>query len=72
MNNLVNRIFVDHPKSVDESYFQHMAFAGWFASRLFLAGIAAGIHAVIPCLCETTASRMIGEMNARLGNRHQH
>ncbi|MEM9249929.1 MAG: DUF6356 family protein, partial [Pseudomonadota bacterium] len=55
------RIFVDHPQSVDETYFEHMRFAGWFAARLLLAGGAALIHAVIPCLFEKTASRMIGE-----------
>ena len=45
------RIFIDHPRSVDETYFEHMRFAGWFAVRLLMAGCAAIIHAVIPCRC---------------------
>lgn len=69
MTRLWQRIFVDHPQSVDESYFEHLRFAGWFASRLFLAGGAALIHALIPCLFEKTASRMIIEMHARIAGR---
>jgi len=64
-----NRIFVNHPRSVDETYFEHMRFAGWFASRLFAAGGAALVHAFVPCLFEKTAGRMIGEMHARLAHR---
>jgi len=57
------RIFVDHPRSVDETYFEHMRFAGWFALRLLAAASAALTHAIIPCLFEKTASRMIKELH---------
>jgi len=69
MPQLLKRMFVEHPQSVDESYFEHMRFAGWFALRLLLAGGAALVHALIPCLFENTAGRMIGEMHHRLSNR---
>lgn len=65
----IARLFIDHPASVDETYFGHMAFAGWFASRLFLAGFAALIHAFLPFLFETTASRIIRELYERTNNR---
>ena len=42
------RAFKDHPASVGETYVEHMGFAGWFAGRLFIAGAAALIDAVIP------------------------
>ncbi|MEM7058639.1 MAG: DUF6356 family protein [Pseudomonadota bacterium] len=70
MSRFFNQIFVDHPKSVDETYLQHMAFAGWFASRLFLAAGAATVHAIIPCLFEKTASQLINQMHHRMHNRH--
>ena len=70
MNRILTQIFVDHPKSVDETYFQHMAFAGWFASRLFMAAGAATVHAIIPCLFEKTASNLINQMHHRMHNRH--
>lgn len=69
MNRVLTRIFIDHPQSVDETYFEHMRFAGWFAARLLMAGGAALVHAVIPCLFELTASRMISQMHARLTSR---
>lgn len=69
MTHIWQRIFVDHPQSVDETYFQHLRFASWFAARLLIAGGAALVHALIPCLFEKTASRMICEMHGRLARR---
>ena len=63
------RLFTDHPASVDETYFGHMVFAGWFASKLFMAACAALIHALLPFLFETTASRIIRELYERTHNR---
>ena len=65
------RLFTSHPQIVGETYLGHLAFAGWFASRLFLAGFAALIHAVLPFLFETTASRIVGELAARTQARAQ-
>ena len=64
------RSFVDHPASVNETYFQHMRFAGGFAMTLVGAGLAALIHALIPPLFESTASRMVHRLHDRLVQRH--
>ena len=61
--------FTDHPASVGESYLQHMGFAAGFAATLFAAGFAALVHAVIPPLFETTASRLIRTLYDRIENR---
>jgi hypothetical protein len=61
---LLDRIFLAHPRTVGESYLEHNAFAFRISSRLLLAGAAALVHSVVPCLCETTASRIILAMNA--------
>ena len=53
------RLFRDHPASVGETYFGHMRFAGWFASRLLLAGGAALVHAIIPPLFEHTSGNQV-------------
>ena len=66
------KLFTDHPASVHETYFGHMAFAAWFASRLFMAGGAAFIHAVLPFMFETTASRIVRELYERTSNRKAH
>ena len=66
---MLAKVFLNHPRSVNESYFEHMGFALWFASRLLTAGAAALIHAVIPCCCEKTASPIIAELYERTHNR---
>jgi hypothetical protein len=66
---MIERVFLDHPRSVDESYLEHAAFAGRFSLKLFGAAAAAAVHTVIPCLFEKTASRMIAEMYAKTHNR---
>ncbi|MEJ8562832.1 DUF6356 family protein [Yoonia sp. GPGPB17] len=63
-------IFLDHPATVDETYFQHMRFAFGFAFWLGVAALAALVHAFIPALCETTASRILKRLHARIESRH--
>lgn len=62
--------FAAHPASVGESYFGHLWFALRFASKLFAAGGAAVVHAIIPAWFETTASRLICDMYADMQARH--
>jgi hypothetical protein len=69
MQTILQRLFLSHPQAVDESYGEHFLFALGFAARLLGAGLAALVHAVIPCLFETTASRMIREMHDRITSR---
>ena len=66
---MIDRVFLDHPRSVDENYAEHARFAFGFSARLFAAAVAAAIHGVVPCLFEKTASRMIADMYARTHNR---
>ncbi|MEM1274762.1 MAG: DUF6356 family protein [Pseudomonadota bacterium] len=66
---MIARVFLDHPKSVDETYLEHAAFASRFSGKLFAAAFAAAIHAIIPCLFEKTASRMVAELYLRTQNR---
>jgi len=68
---MITRMFFDHPASVDESYGEHARFAFGFSMKLFVAAGAALIHALIPCLFEKTASRLVGDLYARTHNRGQ-
>lgn len=63
-------LFLDHPATVDETYFQHMRFAFSFAFWLGVAAGAALVHAFIPALCESTASRILKRLNMRIESRH--
>jgi len=59
---MISRLFLDHPRHVNESYLEHAVFAGRFSVKLFAAGFCALIHAIIPGAFEKTASRMIADM----------
>jgi len=67
---LIDRWFLAHPATVDETYFQHMRFALGFAFWLTVAGLAALVHAVFPAICETTAGGILRKLTARMDARH--
>lgn len=62
-------LFTAHPRSVDETYLEHMAFAGKFSGQLFLAAFAALAHAILPFTFEKTASGIINRLHHRMHNR---
>ena len=62
MNRLADA-FTDHPRSVGESYWEHMGVALSFAGRLMLAGLATLVHRVLPFLLVGTGSRMITQLH---------
>lgn len=69
MRTTFDRLFVTHPRSVDESYLGHARTALRFAFLLFWAGTAALVHAVVPALCESTASSMIKKLHEEMAER---
>lgn len=69
MPNLMTKPFTTHPAKVGETYLEHFAVAASFAFWLLLAGMAAVVHAIVPALCEKTASNIILKLHARMTNR---
>lgn len=67
---LIDRWFLAHPATVDETYVQHMRFALGFCFWLVVAAGAALTHAVFPALFETTAGRILRKLTARMDARH--
>ena len=59
-------VFTEHPKTVGESWARHARFALSASGLLARAALAAAIHAVVPALFETTASRSVDELHARI------
>jgi hypothetical protein len=59
--------FLAHPRSVGESYAQHCAVALRFAALLARAAGACLVHAFAPALFTRTASRLVAELNERMG-----
>ena len=50
------RRFTDHPATVNETYFQHMAVAFGFGGRMLLGALACFVHGLFPWLCLTRGS----------------
>ena len=59
---MLEKIFLEHPRTVNENYFGHFCIAVSFSIRLAYASIVCVIHAIFPCLFEKTASRMIATL----------
>lgn len=73
MKNLIRfgRNCVEHPKSVGQTYLQHFMFSASFALRLAAAAFTAIMHALIPGLFESTTSKAINSLHARMQRQHQ-
>lgn len=68
---MIKRLFLEHPSSVGETYFKHMAVGFYFARHLFVAAIAVAVHAIFPFLFVKTASNIIEQLYGRMvQNRH--
>ncbi len=61
--------FTRHPRSVDETYGEHMAVAWSFAVPMLLGGLACFVHGIFPFLFETTGSRCVKTLYTRIANR---
>ncbi len=56
---MINRLFIDHPRSVGETYFGHMHSAWSFGSRMIVAGTACVLHGIFPFLFVKTGSTTV-------------
>ncbi|MDB4281652.1 DUF6356 family protein [Paraglaciecola sp.] len=63
---MFKQLFIDHPKTVNETYIQHFFTAMSFSMKLFKAAIACFIHALVPGLCIKTGSKAITELHVKM------
>jgi hypothetical protein len=71
MMRALNRLFLDHPREVGETYLHHAAAASRFGVRLARLSACAFTHAVMPGVHKTTVSDEIKRMADDLGYRAQ-
>ncbi len=64
----LKRLFCEHPESVNETYFEHLIFAGGFGIRMLVAGLACLVHGLLPFLFKRTGSQIICELHERLSS----
>lgn len=60
------RLFILHPKSVGETYLEHMGSAATFGSRMMVAGCACMLHGIFPFLFVTTGSQTVRHLHDRM------
>ncbi|MFT6777487.1 MAG: hypothetical protein ACJAV1_001404 [Paraglaciecola sp.] len=63
---MLKKLFIDHPRSVDETYIQHFFTAMSFSTKLFKAAVACFIHALVPGLCIKTGSKAITQLHVKM------
>lgn len=63
---MLDRLFVDHPRTVGESYGEHLRAAGGFGVVMIVSGIACLVHALVPALFVTTGSDAIARLHERM------
>jgi Family of unknown function (DUF6356) len=66
---LIDRLFLAHPRSAGQGYFEHMRFAWSFAATLAAAAVAALVHGLFPFICQTAAGDRVRALHARLSER---
>lgn len=68
---MFDELFLRHPRSVGEGYFEHQRRAFGFAGALLAAGLACLVHGLMPRLFVTSASDTVLRLNDTLGARRR-
>jgi hypothetical protein len=63
------RLFLEHPREVEETYAEHFGASSTYGWRLLKASMMAYVHAFIPGKCKTAASDRVRAMAAELNGR---
>ena len=53
---MIRRLFLDHPKSVGESFTEHFGVASSFGFRMIWGGVRCALHAWLPFAFKTAGS----------------
>lgn len=67
---MFRKLFIDHPQAVGETYLEHQAVSLSFAWPLFVAAMAATLHAFVPGLCTKVGSTTIIRLHKRIHGGH--
>ena len=60
---MIRRIFLSHPQTVGESYWEHFGVASRFGAAMVAGGVKALIHAILPNFYETAGSDTIRKLH---------
>lgn len=63
---MIDRIFLSHPRTVGESYWEHFGVAARFGAAMIWGGVKAITHAFFPSICKTSGSDTVRRLHAIL------
>ena len=63
---MIRRIFLEHPATVGETYWEHFGVASGFGAALIVGGLKAMAHAFFPNICKTSGSDTVRRLHAIL------
>ncbi len=63
------RLFIDHPRTVNEGYFEHMGAAFSVGGRLAIAALKCLVHGLVPGMCKTAGSDAILKLHGEISPR---
>jgi hypothetical protein len=66
---LFKHLFLEHPTSLGEGYWQHQRQAFRFGITLVGAGCACLLHALVPAFCVRTGSSTVAQLHQRMSSR---
>jgi hypothetical protein len=65
----LQRLFLEHPRSIGETYFEHQRCAFEIGATLIAAGFACLIHGLVPAAFRDTGSRVVSQVYQRTSAR---
>ena len=70
-NSAFDRLFLEHPRDVGESYVEHFGHSASYGFRVLSIACCCFVHALIPAAHKTTASSRICKLADELDDRAQ-
>lgn len=66
---MLRKLFLDHPRTVHETYGEHWYVANRFGVQMVLAGLGTMLHGFVPGLMTRTGSNMIRKLHGEMMRR---
>ena len=63
---MLTRLFNQHPRSVNETYWQHLRHAMSFSLSMLRGGLLCGVHAILPFMFEKSGSKTVKDLHDRM------